>query len=133
MDHLSPEAANNLSDVALQQHPFFLDFASSQMHTASNGANVATNYLYRAELLAYAIPAESYAVGANFLPQLVAEKLNFNMATITDGQDDLPVNGNMAKDRHRDWQHSTFVQRSYKRTRQLFKTIIEIMKGEDTE
>lgn len=37
------------------------------------------------------------------------------------------------KEMHRDWQHGTFVQRSYKRTRQLFKTIIEIMKGEDPE
>jgi len=133
VDHLPPDAAGNLSNDALQQHPFFLDFASSQMHTSSNGANVATNYLYRAEMLAYAIPAESYAVGANPLPQLVAKELNFNMATITDGQEDLPVNGKMAKDKHRDWQHSTFVQRSYKRTRQLFKTIIEIMKGEDPE
>ena len=133
VDHLPPAAADNLSNDALQQHPFFLDFASSQMHTSSNGANVATNYLYRAEMIAYAIPAESYAVGANSLPQLVAKELNFNMATITDGQEDLPVNGKMAKDKHRDWQHGTFVQRSYKRTRQLFKTIIEIMKGEDPE
>lgn len=133
VNHLPPDDADNLSDEALRQHPLFLDFVDSQMHSSSNGAIVASNYLYRAEMLAYAIPSESYAVGANPLPQLVAKELNFNMATITDGQEDLPVNGKMAKDKHRDWQHSTFVQRSYKRTRQLFKTIIEIMKGEDPE
>ena len=34
------------------------------------------------------------------------------------------------KKMHRDWQHSTFVQRSYKRTHQLFKRIMQAMKGE---
>ena len=32
------------------------------------GKILATNYLYRAEMLAYAIPSESYAVGENPLP-----------------------------------------------------------------
>ena len=129
--HMTPADADQLSDAQLQQIPFFLDFHNPEMHTSPNGAIVASNYLYRAEMLAYAIPAESFAVGANPLPQLVDKRLNFNMATITDGQEDLPVNGQKAKDKHRDWQHSTFVQRSYKRTRQLFRTLIGILKGEN--
>ena len=139
MDHLPPAAAGNLSNDALQQHPFFLDFASSQMHTSSNGANVATNYLYRAEMLAYAIPAESYAVGANPLPGLtemftnsIPDKLyyNHNMAALfTSGVNDLPQNGNEPKYMHRNWQHSTFVQRSYRRVHQLFKVINQHIKG----
>jgi hypothetical protein len=34
------------------------------------------------------------------------------------------------KKMHRDWQHGTFVQRSYKQTHQLFKRIMQAMKGE---
>jgi hypothetical protein len=32
------------------------------------------------------------------------------------------------KKKHRDWQHSTFVQRSYKRVHQLYKEIIKQIK-----
>ena len=137
-NHMGPAEANNLPDSELQQIPFFLDFASSQMHTSSNGAVVADNYLYRAEILAYAIPAESYAVGANPLPGRTsmgeysitgALFCNHNMAVLfTSGQDDLPPNGDKAKYKHRDWQHSTFVQRSYKRVHQLFKIINQHIK-----
>jgi hypothetical protein len=54
---------------------------------------------------------------------------NFNMASFTDGQNDLPTNGDDIKNKHRDWQHSTFVQRSYKRTRRLYREIVKIIKG----
>lgn len=106
-----------------------------------NGAIVATNYLYRAEMLAYAIPAESYAVGANPLPWQIDVAYenreqgivgSYDMANLFDyGRGDFPANGTDPEDKHRDWQHSTFVQRSYKRTHQLFRTIIKIMKGNE--
>ena len=112
---------------------FFLDFRNPEMHTSPNGAIVASNYLYRAEMLAYAIPSESYAVGANLLPFLVEHNLNHNMADFTDGQDDLPENGQEMQDKHRNWQHSTFVQRSYKRTHQLFEQIINFIKEDSHE
>ena len=136
--HMTPSDAAELTDAQLQQMPFFLDFSSPEMHASSNGAVIATNYLYRAEMLAYAIPAESYAVGAN--PILGMEEMssysisgklyfNHNMAALfTSGIDDLPTNGEKAKYKHRDWQHSTFVQRSYKRVHQLFKIIDQHIK-----
>jgi len=140
VEHLSPAAADGLSDDVLRLRPFFLDFANPGMYTSPNGEIVASNYLYRAEILAYAIPAESYAVGANPLPglnaytnQVTNEKVpsrNYNMALYMVGQEDLPENGTKAKDKYKDWQHSTFVQRSYKRTHQLFKRIMQAMKGE---
>ena len=136
---LPPDVANELTDSELRQTPFFLDFANAEMHSSSNGLIVATNYLYRAEMLAYAIPSESYAVGANPLPGLtemftnsIPGKLyyNHNMATLfTSGQLDLPQNGNEPKYMYRNWQHSTFVQRSYKRVYQLFKVINQHLKG----
>ena len=136
---LPPDAANEFTDSELQQTPFFLDFANPEMHSSSNGLIVSTNYVYRAEMLAYAIPSESYAVGANPLPGLtemftnsIPGKLyyNHNMATLfTFGQLDLPQNGNEPKYMYRNWQHSTFVQRSYKRVHQLFKVINQHIKG----
>ena len=136
--HMAPSDAAELTGAQLQQTPFFLDFSNPEMHTLPNGAVVATNYLYRAEMLAYAIPAESYAVGANPIPGLeemssysISGKLYFNhnvAVVFTSGIDDLPPNGEKAKYRHRDWQHSTFVQRSYKRVHQLFKIIDQHIK-----
>ena len=135
---LPPGAANELTDPALRQTPFFLDFANPEMHSSSNGLIVSTNYLYRAEMLAYAIPSESYAVGANPLPGREDVSYddrdkprfgNYNMALLFDaGIDDLPPNGEEMEDRYRDWQHSTFVQRSYKRVHQLYKKITQLMK-----
>ena len=112
---------------------FIVASSYSPMYTSSNGLIVASNYLYRAEMLAYAIPSESYAVGANPLPTLSAEDLNFNMADFTDGQSDLPENGQEMEDKHRNWQHSTFVQRTYKRTHQLFDQLISFIKENSYE
>ena len=138
VDHLPPDDADNLSDEALRQHPLFLDFVDSQMHSSSNGAVVASNYLYRAEMLAYAVPAESYAVGANPVPGRTIMPTNdtsnilycnHDMAVVfTSGIGDLPMNGGEPKYMHRNWQHSTFVQRSYKRVHQLFKVINQHIK-----
>ena len=99
--HMPPADANQLSNEQLQQIPFFLDFHNPEMHTSPNGVIVASNYLYRAEMLAYAIPAESYAVGANPLPgrtPMVVDNLegdlyyNHDMATLfTFGREDLPI------------------------------------------
>ena len=75
--------------------------------------------------------SESYAVGANPLPGLMVFDLNFNMADYTDGQRDLPENGRKAKEMYRNWQNSTFVQRSYKRTHQLFEEINRFIKEGD--
>ena len=131
--HMNPTNAATLSDLQLRQKPFFLDFANPEMYSSSNGLVVASNYLYRAEMLAYAIPSESFAIGANPLPQLVASDLNFNMASLfAYGRNDLPENGESTTEMHRNWQHSTFVQRSYKRTHQLFQTIISLItEGEE--
>ena len=128
LSHLPPDEANAISNETLQQKPFFQDFANEEIYSSTNGVLVATNYLYRAEMLAYAIPSESYAVGSNPLPMLIMSDLNFNMADYTEGQKDLPENGREPEEQYRDWQHSTFVQRSYKRVNQLFKQINELLK-----
>ena len=132
---LPPATANVLPDAQLREHPFFLDFSNPEMHSSSNGAVVANNYSYRAEMLAYAIPSESYAVGAHALvtqdshcngQDATAIPRNHNMATeCVDGLEDLSPDED-SEDRH--WVHSTFVQRSYKRTKKLFRLIVSHMK-----
>ena len=124
--HLTPVETESLNDGQLRQNPFFLGFVNPEMCTSTNGSLVATNYLYRAEMLAYSIPSESYAIGANAL----AGNLNFNMATsYISGKEDLPTNGDASNEKHQDWQHDTFVQRSFKRTKQLYREIITIIHG----
>ena len=55
---------------------------------------------------------------------------NHDMAILfTSGRDDLPENhATDTKKMHRNWQHSTFVQRSYKRVHQLYKEIVKHIK-----
>ena len=141
--HMPPADAAKLPKEQLRQAPFFLDFINPEMHSSSNGAIVAENYLYRAEMLAYAMPSESFAVGANPIPghetmatNSPASELYFNydMGTLfKSGINDLPENGEDPEDRHRDWQHSTFVQRSYKRVHQLYETIVKHVKEAENE
>ncbi len=136
--HMPSADADNLTDPQLQARPFFLDFANPQMHSSSNGFIVATDYSYRAEMLAYAIPAESYAVGANSIGWLLTAdecldspelQGNFDMAVeFGNGREDLPLGTTPESNKQR-WVHSTFAQRSYKRTRQLFKKIVDKMEG----
>ena len=93
VEHMPPADAAELTDEQLRHRQFFLDFHNPGMYTSPDGAVIASNYLYRAEMLAYAIPSESYAVGANPLSCLNAytnsmtnesvPSRNFNMADFT--------------------------------------------------
>ncbi|MBR5549366.1 MAG: hypothetical protein IKU71_06515, partial [Kiritimatiellae bacterium] len=60
---------------------------------------------------------------------------NYDMATLfTSGRDDLPISHPTdTEKKYRDWQHSTFVQRSYKRVHQLYKVIIQHVKEKQHE
>ena len=86
------------------------------MHDSPNGEVVSSNYLYKAEMLAYAIPSESYAVGANSLAIIGVS--NENMAEY----DEAGKAGLVGDDRK--WLHSTFMQRSLKRVHRLFESIV---------
>lgn len=56
------------------------------------------------------------------------------MATLfLSGIPDLPQNGSELAKRYRNWQHSTFVQRSYKRVGLLFERIVKHIKEELNE
>jgi hypothetical protein len=70
----------------------------------------------------------------NMLVSAAIHDYNYDMAILfTSGQSDLPQNGEDMDEKYRDWQHSTFVQRSYKRVHQLFKTITYTIKAGSNE
>ncbi len=123
----SPEGSAYLLSEWLREHPLFKDFADKKIYSSENGEIVSSNYLYRAELLAYAIPAESYAVGANPFNSHVTNatmKTEFDMAKDFSTADER--SGLSMEDSR--WRHSTFVQRPYRRTHLLYKKLIEIIK-----
>ena len=134
--HMAPANAAVLTDPQLRQKPFFLDFANPEMYSSPNGVIVASNYLYRAEMLAYAIPSESFAVGANPLPGLddvedlsIIKDGNYDMATLFhDAANEVGLSGDETK-----WVHSTFVQRSYRRTKDLYRSIMTLIKQGDNQ
>lgn len=95
--------------------PFFADFSNWEIYTSPNGRMFSEKPQYKADLLAYAIPAESFAAGAN--------RMSFgdNVDMASEYEEDsvyLPESD-------RTWVHSTFVQRPYRRTRGLYKAIVE--------
>ncbi len=122
---MPPERTDDITDDMLRTQPFFLPFVNKQIFSDDNGKTVSTNYAYRAELLAYAIPAESYAVGANPL----------NKFSMPDGVDDLKSlfqnydmatyfrSGRSEMGSNSAWVHSTFTQRPFKRVHELYSTI----------
>ena len=61
----APDETTNLTDAVLRECPFFGHFENRNIYTSTNGVIVSENPAYRAQLLADAIPAESFAVGAN--------------------------------------------------------------------
>ena len=58
LDNLRNQNAVIISEGDEEGKRFFLDFYNPEMYTSPNGGVVASNYLYRAEMLAYAIPSQ---------------------------------------------------------------------------
>ena len=136
--HMPPVDADQLTDAQLQEIPFFLDFHNPEMHTSPNGAIVASNYLYRAEMLAYSIPAESFAVGANPGPKWGAPAQGC-ISRHSDYSKGLIRNVNMARncgpdtnedeangdDKELPWIHRYFIKNSLFDTTILYEAIVD--------
>ncbi len=127
---MPPQRTYEVSDAMLKVKPFFLDFKNKDIYSSENGKIISTNYAYRAELLAFAIPAESYAVGANPLPDYseLRDKENFFEIYQNYNMAQFFVSGRDEIDGDPEWVHSTFVQRPFKRVHELFSIIDKHMK-----
>ena len=113
----------------IKTNSFFGPFSGQEIYESVDGALVANDYSYRAMLLTHAIPSESFAVGANPVPAWGPEDVgigklsrNIDMAKFKNGAEDLPMD-------KRYWVHSYFINRSPKRTRELYESMIEQIQG----
>ena len=120
----SPEGAALLDNEAIKTNSFFGPFSNGLMYETSAGSVLANNYEIRAELLTHCIPSESFAVGANPVPAWGGEgpiddgsTCNIDMSKLKNGAPDLP-------EKKQYWVHSYFINRSPKRTAELYKSLI---------
>lgn len=124
-ERLTPAGAAALSSELMKTNSFFGPFAGREIYESMDGSLVSNGYWYRSMLLTHAIPSESFAAGANPIPAWGPEKLpdddadiarNVDMAMFKEGASDLPKG-------KRYWVHSYFINRSLKRTQQLYDDI----------
>ena len=105
----------------MKTNSFFGPFAGSEIYESTDGSLVSNGYWYRSMLLTHAIPSESFAAGANPVPAWGPENVkvsrNVDMAEFKEGAKDL-------LEKKRKWVHSYFINRSLKRTQQLYDNIV---------
>ena len=107
--------------VGLQATPFFLNFRDQNLNGA-NGSAEATDPAVRAEVLATAIPALSFAMGANELT-FYGESRNFDMMDLqTHGWPQVRTSGSY----NNSWLHNDLKYVAYCFTRELHSTIVQI-------
>ena len=113
----TPSETTNITDAILRECPFFRHFANRNIYTSTNGNVILENAAYRAQLLADAIPVESFATGANPVPVWVTgivDVRNIDMATkCKDNRiSTLP------------WLHSFFISAPYMCVHGLYEDIV---------
>ena len=117
---MSPLAADGLSLDALRAKPFFGPFQDESI-VGTNGSAVAR--ARRAYLLATAIPAESYATGANPLPGLKTRD-NVDMAA-------FGCKGKVDSfwTYKKKWTHGYYIDAPLIRAYDLYDRILSVLKG----
>ena len=117
----TPDETTNITDVVLRECPFFGHFADRSIYVSTNGVMVATNVSYRAQLLADAIPTESFAAGANRVPAWGDEgkdKCNVNMAGHFKDKDQF------CHSSCQNWIHSLFLRAPYVCIHEFYENIV---------
>jgi hypothetical protein len=115
----TPDETTNLTDAVLRECPFFGHFGNRNIYASTNGTIVSENAAYRAQLLADAIPAESFAVGANPVPLWNTNGcVNVNMASRF--KDDHQF----YKSPNQNWIHSFFLMAPYMCIHGLYDDVV---------
>ena len=116
---LRPDETASLTDAVLKTNPFFAHFEDRDIYASTNGAIVSANPAYRAQLLADAIPAESFAAGANPVDAWGTEGIDKNNVDMSqrfkNRMDISPV---------QEWIHSFFLKAPYMCVHGLFRNIV---------
>jgi hypothetical protein len=114
---LSNEEACALSNSVLRVNPFFGHFANASVYSPAEGIDANTNDTLRAQLLADAIPAESFAVGRNPVPAWDDDNIEMSSQYLRD------INLNMLPGLAQRWVHSFFLRVPYCVSRKLFDNL----------
>ena len=120
---MTPEQAAAVTND-LRATPFFLPFEDPALHATN--AMPQMSYALRAQLLADAIPALSFAVGANPVDKLGGEgenKYNVNMASWFKNTEMLNKFTNIDDDEHREWRHTFFLKVPYSIVKKFYKNL----------
>lgn len=133
-ERLTPAGAAALSYELMKTNSFFGPFAGREIYESTDGSLVSNGYWYRSMLLTHAILSESFAAGANPVPAWGPEWTpgvdgaevfrNVDMAKFKKGSEDLPED-------KKEWVHSYFINRSLKRTQQLYDDIVKKIKSKE--
>jgi hypothetical protein len=106
-------------DVKWEYINYFGHFGNRNIYASTNGTIVSENAAYRAQLLADAIPAESFAVGANPVPLWNTNGcVNVNMASRF--KDDHQF----YKSPNQNWIHSFFLMAPYMCIHGLYDDVV---------
>ena len=103
--------------------PFFLPFEDSALHTTN--VMLQMSYALRAQLLADAIPALSFAVGANPVESWDNDgaDINVNMATRFKNTSALNRFTDADDDKKREWRHTFFLKVPYSVVKEFYKNL----------
>ena len=112
--------AESISDASLRTCPFFRAFSDEAVCGLDGGSYLESHATYLRRLLAFGIPAESFAAGANEIPNLSSSKGNVDMGiTFLKGRN-LYESEDDGK-----WLHSIFISHPLQRTGELYKSIVK--------
>ncbi len=115
--HRTPEETTNITNSVLCEIPFFKHFQDREIYSSSNGVIVYASMACRAQLLADAIPVESFAVGAGAIAVWGSSR-NVNMAT------DCKDSFRMLVSPEQYWGHSFFLSAPYMCIHGFFDNLI---------
>jgi hypothetical protein len=141
----TPEETVEITDESLMVHPFFKNFADEGIYGDGGSELVRTNSYVRWYALSHGIPAESFAAGANPVPQWGVGRRNVDMAITRKSQaqdqeeSSVEPDGDSGDDGNPDildqgqeieivkrgkWVHSYFIEMSLFETKELYERLV---------
>ena len=115
--------AAGIAPTNLMERPLFRDFSDSRIYGSDGGDFLRGNAQYKWRVLAYGIPTESFATGANEVEAWARTGTGNGMS-----KKSARRNVNMAMECGNGvtpWTHSYFVQRPFSMTHKLYEMLVE--------
>ena len=128
----TPAEADAIPASGLKPHPFFMGFRDEGIYGEGGSAYLQANDMVRWHALSHGIPAESFAAGANPVPQW-GEKAQGNILKDNKFKNGLIRNVDMSVNCGPDgresvvlpWIHSYFIENSLFDTAVLYEALVE--------